>query len=241
MANQLAIALHPIGAETGSGTGSSVEIGATRSGLALRGEVSGLAAGAVLGMELQTSDDGVTWRFAHRVPEIVQAGYFGPFYALGLARYVRITWTLTGGANVTFRASGDAHSVYAGREDTKIPRHAIEQIGQDVVAEKYISASGVVEGYIGAAYALPILSWGGDLRRATAAIADYDIIRRDGLDPDSPDIVFRDDMRDAIKWLERVAMGQLQPGGIVDSEEETAGGDQLAYSVSAPKRGWIPR
>jgi phage gp36-like protein len=239
MANKLAVVLHSVDTQTAGGTGSSVDIGELRTALKVQGDVvAASGTSPSLGLQVQTSPDGTSWRFAAQFPSVLAPAPLPPFYLYDLARYVRLVWTIGGTdtPSFTFSLSGEAHTVYARRQDSRIAGRLLDQIEGQNVAKALIRASSVVESYLGTAFTLPLLEWGDDIASATASIADYELIREKGLDPDSPDVNWINDKKDAIRWLKEVSYARAKPSGIVDSDpiEETG-----AYVVSRPKRGWV--
>lgn len=86
---------------------------------------------------------------------------------------------------------------------------------QDAALE---SASRKADSYLGVVFELPLTSWGADLKDAVCYLAAYRLMSRRGFLPESGDAeLFRDNYKDAIKWLEQVAGGKVKPIDVVDS------------------------
>ena len=127
---------------------------------------------------------------------------------------------------------------YATRVDLErlaLPAAALAGIpaaDQDAALE---AASDLADSYLRARYTLPLVAWEDDLRRAVAAIAAYDLMVRRGFSPTGADEQLRLRYEDALRWLERVAAGQLHPQ-IVDSSPVPETTEPIGYT--APPRGW---
>jgi phage gp36-like protein len=87
-----------------------------------------------------------------------------------------------------------------------------------------VDASSIIDSYLGSEkfgvprYTLPLVSWGGDLRRACLNIATYFIMVGRGYNPDAgSDPGIRDRYLDSIAWLKDVANGIASPAGAIDS------------------------
>ncbi len=97
------------------------------------------------------------------------------------------------------------------------------------------SASRLADSYLARRYRLPLVSWGDDLKRAVVLIAAYDLIAVRGFAPEGADEHLRLRYEDAIRWLERVARGEI------DARVEEAAGVEspgVPAIVSQPPRGW---
>ncbi len=99
------------------------------------------------------------------------------------------------------------------------------------------SASGLLLGYIGKAYTLPLISWGDDLREKTAAVANFTLMRLRGFDPSNPaDQLLVKGYDDAIAWAKDVAKGLVELADVIDS---TATESDLSPLVSSDEQaGW---
>jgi phage gp36-like protein len=107
------------------------------------------------------------------------------------------------------------------------------------------TATDLVNGYL-ARYQLPLMAIGGDLVRATAIIAAYDLLSAKGLNPDqsASDKNVLDRYRDTLAWLKLVAQGTVVPTGIIDSGAGAEVGEPSAGQsrvISAESRGYSVR
>lgn len=98
-------------------------------------------------------------------------------------------------------------------------------------------ASALIDGYLRQRYVLPLVAFVPDVTWAAIAIASYDLLSARGYDPgvqDNGNVRLR--YEDAIKWLERVANGEISPD-IKDSsnEEESSGGHGIAVRSLPPR------
>ena len=81
-----------------------------------------------------------------------------------------------------------------------------------------IEASGEADSYLMKRYTLPLLSWGADLTGHTRKLARYAAFDDRGFDPSNPaDQAIVNGRRDAIAWLTKVAAGDVELVGAIDS------------------------
>lgn len=117
------------------------------------------------------------------------------------------------------------------------PKAFPSSIDDATKTQHLVSASGKASSYLAKQYTFPLVSWGDDVREAVVAIAVYTLMSRRGFNPANPGdqaIVKRYD--DAIRWLEGVAKGLVEPSDIVDATPtEDAGGPLVA---SDEPLGW---
>lgn len=99
-------------------------------------------------------------------------------------------------------------------------------------------ANGVVNGYLAqAGYAVPVATPGDDVIEAEVAVAAWRLAMTLGLAPEQGErsnLYLRN--RDAMKWLEAVAGGRVQPSGAEQATGTGATGSPIARSEG--KRGW---
>lgn len=197
---------------------------------------------------VETSPTGLSWQEAGRFPQVRATG-FRKLAVSGLEQHVRVRWEITGTAtpSFTFSVFGVAHQVFAQMEDVSalgLSDEATKQVtatSADKRARALIAQSDVVFGYLKQAEKTPALTWGDDIRRAAAVLAAYDIICETGFDPNEYDANFRTRYEDVIKWLEKVAAGEVDPSpgdpdDDDDDDDDTDSGG--AFVVTEPKRGW---
>lgn len=108
----------------------------------------------------------------------------------------------------------------------------------DAIKSTHITAaSGVVLGYVGKRFELPLISWGDDIRSAVAAIATFTLMKLRGFDPSNPaDQMVVKAYDDAIAWCRDVAKGLVEP---VDIEDGTPDLDDAGPLISSDAQaGW---
>jgi phage gp36-like protein len=99
---------------------------------------------------------------------------------------------------------------------------------QDLILE---GASRACDSYLEPRYSLPLTVWGTDLKRATSAIAAWDLLAAArGYNPESENDPIRKRYDDAIKWLVQVRDGSLGLVGAVDATPSVMEHDLAAYS-----------
>jgi phage gp36-like protein len=120
---------------------------------------------------------------------------------------------------------------------------ALKGISPTRVGAALDDASAEADGYLAAQYTLPLLVWGGDLKKKVAQLAAYDLIAARGRNPQGLDEDLRLRYQDAIKWLEGVRSGVITPTGISDSTpSQTAGTPGYEpVVVSSSQRGYSTR
>lgn len=101
-----------------------------------------------------------------------------------------------------------------------LPQRALSGVSVPDQEAALESASRLADSYLSARYTLPLTAWGSDLRRAVAVIAAYDLLAVRGFAPEGADEHVRLRYEDAIRWLENVSKGLVNPVGIVDSTPE---------------------
>lgn len=212
MANALEITLHDLGAETTEDSGTSVDLGETRSAVSLRLNV--LENEDEFTLIIETSPDETTWRSVSETTANVTSA---PQRILldGLDRYLRVSWEPT--TSVTFSLEGEAHTLYATRSDLtlgELPEKAMRNLGDDVIIQALLDASSDAEDALAASNSLPLASWPTSLSRRCASIAMYQIMRARGFRPESFDELIVKAHDDAQKWLKDVAAGRIRPPGL---------------------------
>lgn len=99
-------------------------------------------------------------------------------------------------------------------------------------------ASDEIDTYIGNVYALPLNTWGNDLRARCVDMAVYHLLARRGFNPDGKDAIVQDRYDAAIVWLRDIAAGRarlLAPAAVDQTASTYEGG---AYVVTRARRGW---
>jgi phage gp36-like protein len=117
---------------------------------------------------------------------------------------------------------------------------ALRGISADDQQDAIDFASDKIDSYLGAQYTLPLINWESDLREACALIAVCNLLKVRGVNSSRPsdEQLFLD--RDAvIKWLEKIAAGNLAPR-VTDSSSNSTPGHVSggARILSSPQRGY---
>jgi phage gp36-like protein len=241
MPNPLAIELHASGAVTATGVGTAVDL-TDRSLVQLTINVTAITGTATptITLTIEHSIAQNEWVLLGAVEAITVAST-KTVTLTAAYRYVRARWTISGTTpSVTFAINGTAHQLYCEPSDITrfgIPKPAVAQVSVEALADKCLSASEEAAGYLASAYAMPMVSWGTDLRRHVACMATYDLMRFIGYDPDSgKDNLIRIGRDDAIAWLNRIAAGKLRPPLMIDSEPDVL--EPEVWVASGTSRGW---
>lgn len=252
MANAAAIELHASAAQgLGSGTGSAVDLGETRSCVRLAlvvTAVSGTTPTLDVTVETAPSETG-PWRDGVALAQMTAAGKSERTIA-GLDRWVRASWAVGGTdtPSFTFSLDGEAHTLYAQPADlsrTAINATAISGIAADVLADCCLRATADAETAIGSSNELPLVSWGEDLRGHVAARAVFYGMSSRGFKPgtglDSLILMnggcyYEGRPSAAEKYFSDVASGRLKPFAIVDQTQDDFEG--AGTVVSGSPRRW---
>jgi len=256
MANAAATTLHASGAETVTGNGAAVDMGATRSCLKLALVVTAVAGTLpTLALTVQTgpSETG-PWRTGDTFGIVSATGKTEKTIA-SLDQWVRLAWVITGsaGQSITFSLDGFAHTLYAGPSDlskTAINETAISGIDAEVLADCCLRASGDAETALNSSYELPVTAWGEDLRGHTAARAVFYAMSHRGRKPRTASTGNSDELIDTLggfvigermksaaqMFFESVANGKLKPVGILDQTPDDFEG--AGFVISGEARNW---
>lgn len=126
---------------------------------------------------------------------------------------------------------------YAEFLDQSIPADAVATLSEATVTKALVWASGIAASYLRKRYALPLVSWGEELRSAVGDLARWKIFGRIGVRPGSGNNeIARLAFEDVISWLESVSKGLVEIECIdstPDLDEEGA-----LTSESEPKNDW---
>lgn len=243
MAQPLAIAPHPLAAETApTGQGAPVDIGASRSAVKLALELTAISgAGESLVVSIQTSADGVTgWRTVDSWSALTAVDKV-QLCAADLSRWVRISWALAGTSpSATFVVSGNAHQLFLQIADvtlSELPAKAITSVPKNVQANALIVASADGETAMASCFTLPIVTMTSvDVMQRLAQIAAYHIMKYRGFQPQGADELIVKAYDDAQAWLLRMSQAKIRPPGITDSAPTVYEGG--AAVVTSASRGW---
>lgn len=158
--------------------------------------------------------------------------------AVSLDRYVRVAWTLSGGA--TFSVSGTQGICFASLaqlDKLGIPAAAIAKLSATDKAEQLAATTEMASGILARRYTLPIVAWGVDLSAAVAKIAAYELLSTRGFNADGSDDQVRKRYDDGMRWLNDAANARLDPIGLIDSDVTDVDVVQPEMD-SLPRRGW---
>lgn len=109
-------------------------------------------------------------------------------------------------------------------------------VAEDEMTFALVSASSLADGYLKRRYGLPLKQWSYDLIQAVCDIASYNIMKRQGFNPEVYDANWSNKYNAAIKWFEDVGNRREHPQ-IVDS-----GANPVPYAgtdgIRDDQRGW---
>lgn len=218
MANATAITLRALSAAAENGEGDTVDIGESRSAATVNVAVAAITGtNARLDVSLQTSPDGTSgWRVVAKVGQLHDARRIERAF-IGLDRFVRVVWSLTSGAEATFSADGEAHTVYANRADLKCSSETIaraQDADPDAVARALILMSSAAESELVTAVGLALTKWPGVLRSHVANMAAYELGMRGGFQGAGIDEFLVKAHDDAMSWLKRVGKREAHMAGV---------------------------
>lgn len=97
-------------------------------------------------------------------------------------------------------------------------------------------ASGVAASYLRKRYALPLVSWGEELKQKVGELAQWFLLTRRGFKPNSgSDEVARLRYEDAISWFKDVSRGLVE----IDCVDQTPTVDEAgSLAASEPRSNW---
>lgn len=225
--SKLAASLHDSGAETASGIGETVDIGA-RSGAEL--VVGVIAVTGTLAFDLQTSRDEELWTAVHTESDITSPKLF-EYPLVGLSRFNRIVWTLTGTS--TFYAESDFHNIYATFKDVRSLALAADSSFEDD-PELIIAASDLVDTELCMGATPPIVDWGASVKLRAAQVLAYLAASKRGIGADGADEILRLNYTDALTWLGKAGTGKRKNPDMQDATPETH--ESAGYVISSPRR-----
>lgn len=237
MSNALAITLHALGAETAGGDGVAIDVGTLRNTAQL--SIAAYAVTGVLAVVIQTSPDSAVWRTVEDV-EIKEPLAPTAITLGGLERYLRVTWTVSGGSpSILWSLAGISHVAYIQPSDIikyAVPPEALKDYEESDLVDACIAVSSDADDYLNGSYEMPISTWGESLRKNCAALAAGLLFRRRGCDPIGPDKLIFGAETTAITWFTRIADGHLKPVDIIDTTDDAFEGG--SFVVTNPPRDW---
>lgn len=229
MAHAVAIDLHALGAESASGAGSSKDIGELSTALKLTLTVS--AVSGEFKPVIETSPDGASsWRTVGVFLTVEAAPFVQQLCFDRLDRFARVGWTLSAGGSATFGLSGNAHQLYAKREDlgAAMPEDAFERAKLSIRIDNLIKASCEVEDAFRASNALPLTKWPESLTHKCAQIAAFYVLTSYGFAGGGIDELVAKAFDQAQAWLKSIMKREVKPANTspdADSDTRTSSGD----------------
>ena len=251
MADALAVSLHASGAETSSSSGTAVDIGALRTCLEVRLDVSAasgtFASGQGLIVTVETSTDGTTGWTTVSTFQLLKAVATIDRVIGRCRQYVRASWAITGtgSPSFTFALTGQAHTLYAEISDLAlaITPSALQSVSDEDKNSQLLRATTDMETALNSAFELPLTAWGHDVRGTTADRATYYIMMARGFDPDNATdqlillkggVTTIDGRRTgAQRFLDDIAGGKLKPVGVADATPDDYEGGGFVISDDA--------
>lgn len=95
--------------------------------------------------------------------------------------------------------------------DQTIPGDVISGLADATIDKALLWASGVADSYLRKRYALPLVSWGEDLRSAVGELAQWKLFGRRGVRPGSGNNEIAEKRYDdAVTWFRDVAKGLVE-------------------------------
>jgi phage gp36-like protein len=232
MPNPLEVTLHASGAETSSGSGTPVEVGARQ---ALDAILTVTAAdGLAVSIESGPSSSG-PWTAAGEFETVAEGQR--KLVVCPVGPWVRVVWDTA--APATFEVKATAHQVYVTPEDLaamSLPEAATADMDPQIIARACIDVSNEADGYLRRRYSMPLTSGGSELTRKLAHILAYEVLRRRGFQPEGPDELVVVEKNESIKWLAKVGAGTVSPG-IVDSTPLRSGSQARVANRSSSSVG----
>jgi phage gp36-like protein len=242
MANALAVEPHASAAETASGSATAVDIGALRSCLKLRLDLtalSGTTPKLTVYVETASASSG-PWKSLGSFPALTVTATKDAVFADCL-RYNRVRWVLDGATpEAIFAVTGNAHVLYAKVADLGehgVAKAALANISDSDKAKHCLAATDEADGYLAGGKTLPLTAWSDDLTSKVAEIAAYKALKVRGFQPESSDELIVKGRDDAISWLKGIARGEIDPPGLVDSTPEVYESGISVYSNAPTNSG----
>lgn len=220
--------------------------------LDLTAAVSAIA--GTLTVTVETSRDNVTWTTLtptteEDVEDDLEDGPFAAFSAVSsqfrvfpdCQRYVRVRWVHSGGGTATFSVLGESVRVYArvsDMPDLGIRSPWLEGVSAKKQDRAIRKLTDITDSAVGMYNAVPLTTWGDDIRGGVCACSVVELFATVGSRPDEQDEKLVIDRCAAYdKWLALVAKGDRKPAGTIDATPSTDDGGE-AYFVTDARRGW---
>lgn len=241
MSASTAITLLASSARTTTGSGAAVDLEENRTAI-LYLDVTAFSGSGALTCTIKTSPTGTgLWTTVSPSDGAGGSTVFTAAAAVGLQKvtfpdceqFVRIDWSITGGATVTFSVTGSSYLRFCLVSDLLtmgVRQEALSDVSATVL-DKHVgrATDEIVSAFQAQEYLGPFTGWGEDVRGTCATLAGYYALLARGFRPaDAADPIVQA-VADARAWLDQVAKGQRKPFGVVDSTPtEDEGGPYIA-------------
>ena len=115
---------------------------------------------------------------------------------------------------------------------------AVAGIAREDIEAQLAASSSVGDGYLRAAYSLPLVAWGHDLSLNVCKHAQWEVMSaQKGFNPENPgNTIYLERYNPAVRWFEQVSKGLVKPEGIVDSTPEVE--ENGPECMTEEPRGW---
>lgn len=243
MPDPKAVTLHASGVETATGAGSAVDLAGRLALDDLTLEVTD-ATGTSPTLEAfaQTAISASgPWRTVKAFNRATSAGATTvPLTAFD--RYARAAWTLSGTSPAfTFSIKATAVQMYVMPSDVlgrgnALPPDMIGRVTPDELLMLCLAASLKAEGFLAAAYEMPIVTVGAALPTVLADMVAAQVLFMRGIVGGGIDPMSMTANEEALNWLNKIARGTIRPPDIIDSMPEIH--EEGAYAVSRALRGY---
>lgn len=120
-----------------------------------------------------------------------------------------------------------------------IPASSLASVSSQEQQVALDAQSAIADGYLSGRYLLPLTAWGLDLTFYVCQLTEFAICTTRGIAAETESYEILRDKRDAaVKWLEGVRDGNINPAGIVDSATPPTADDFGAGLYTETARGW---
>jgi hypothetical protein len=157
-------------------------------------------------------------------------------------RFVRVVRTIGGTTpSFTFGVTAKAVQMYVMPSDVlglgnALPPSMVGKFSQDDLLGACFTVSLLAEGFLDAAYEMPIVDIGSSLPAQLARMVAFSILEMRGMLGGGIDPMILDSKDDVLSWLNKIARGTIRPPDIIDTTPEVE--EEGAYGVSNVPRGW---
>jgi hypothetical protein len=233
-------------ARTTTGSGAAVDL-AEKTTAILYADLAAITGSGVLTITVKTSPNGTSgWTTVAPSNGAGGSLAFTAASAVGLQKvtfpgceqYLRVDWSISNGATMTFSVFGSAFLVFAKPADLGTNWRAALVDVSDAETDKNLrrATDEIVSALDAQEYKGPFTAWGEDVAGTCRTLGNYYSLLDRGFKPsDSADPIVQG-VADARAWIDLVAKGQRKPFGVVDSTTtEEEGG---VYISTEAARGW---